>query len=79
MTGDYLFAFLGGHLGILVDDLDAELGGPLDNGLSGPSVKVMGDDSSELLVLHQEHVDVLSAPDNERVKTVLQLEASGLV
>ena len=47
--------------------------GSLDDLLTLLSANVVSDDSSELLVVHQQHLDVSRSSDQERVQTVLKL------
>lgn len=79
LGGDYLFAFLGGKSGGLVDNLDSELSGSLNDKLAVPGVQVVSYNSGELLVVHKKHLKILGGLDNEGVQTVLELESSLLI
>lgn len=79
LGGDYLFAFLGGQSGGLVDNLDSELSGSLNNKLAVPGVQVVGYNSGELLVVHKKHLKILGGLDDEGVQTILELEPCLLI
>ena len=53
-----VLVFLGCESGGLVHDLNSELVGSLDDLLTLLGIDVMGDYSGELLVVHQEHLNV---------------------
>ena len=71
-----LLVFLSGESGRLVHHLNAELVGSLDNLLSLLSINVVSDDGSELLVVHQQHLNIRRSLDDEGVQSVLELMTS---
>lgn len=58
------------ELGGTVDEADVEFGGLADDSLAGLSTDGGGDDTGVLLVLHQEHVEVLGGVDDEVLEAV---------
>ena len=71
-----LLVFLSGKSGRLVHHLDAQLVGSLNDLLALLGTHVVSDDGGELLVVHQQHLDVRGSLDQERVQTVLELVTS---
>ena len=69
-----LLVFLSAKSGRLVHDLNAQLVGSLDDLLTLFSADSVRDDGGELLVVHQQHLNVRGSSDQERVQTVLELE-----
>jgi hypothetical protein len=53
-----------------VDEADVEFGGLTDDSLAGLGADGGGDDTGVLLVLHQEHVEILSSVDDEVLEAV---------
>ena len=74
-----LGCLLSGETGRGVGDLDAELGGSLNDGLARAGVEIVGNDSGKLLVVHEKKIDVLGSLNHEGVETILKLEAGGLI
>ena len=68
-----------GDAGALVDDLDGEVAGALDDGLAGLLRDVRGDDRRHGAVLHHEHVEVLGGLDVDAEHAVVSAVAEGLL
>ena len=58
------------ELGGTVDETDIHFVGLADDGLAGLSADGGGDDTGVLLVLHQEHVEVLGGVDDEVLEAI---------
>ena len=58
------------ELGGAVDETDIHFVGLTDDGLAGLSTDGGGDDTGVLLVLHQEHVEVLGGVDDEVLEAI---------
>lgn len=58
------------ELGVTVDELDVELLGLADDSLAGLGTNGVGDDTSVLAVLHDEHVEVLDGVDGEVLEAI---------
>ena len=67
------------ELGGTVDEADVEFGSLTDDGLAGLSTDGGRDDTGVLLVLHQEHVEVLSGVDDEVLEAIGVDELSAAV
>ena len=74
-----VLVFLGAKSGRLVHHLDSNSCSSLDDLLALLGVQVMGDNSGELVVVHQEHLEIRWGLDNEWVKSVLESMASLLL
>ena len=60
----------GADLGTSVDETDVELLGLAGDGLAGLTADGVGDDTSVLAVLHDEHVEVLEGVDGEVLEAI---------
>ena len=69
----------GAELGLAVDEADVELTGLADDGLAGLGADGVGDDTGVLLVLHEEHVEVLGGVDHEVLEAIGVDELGGAV
>lgn len=73
-----LFILLLAKASVWVDDLDVELLGALDDGAALDNAHVVSNDSRELLVVHEQDVQVSWVEDAEAAETVL-LHMAGLL
>ena len=66
----YFLEFELAELSTTVDEADIHFVGLADDGLAGLGTDVGGDDTGVLLVLHEEHVEILGGVDHEVLEAI---------